>query len=139
MTQGNRDPEAAAPDAVSAERLRGLLEERAHRADERDRVADEREVIAEERDQLADERERIADVREWQQSQARAPRPGDMQRRRHEVLKRPRHANQRDRARIDRLEARLARDDAAQQLQADQLEYDTIRGQLGRDNPDSTR
>lgn len=133
MTNGNREPEAVPPKAAT-ERLRGILDLRAHRADERDRMADEREAIADERDQLADERARVADVREWQLSQARAPRPDDVQRQRRESLMQARQANERDRARIDRLEAGLAREDADLSRQATKLEYETARKKLGHDD-----
>ena len=65
------------------------LDERERHADERDRVAGQRDRLADEPDQIADERQRIADVREYQLSQARAPRPGDIQRRRREMLRGP--------------------------------------------------
>ena len=139
MTERKREPEAGAPDGAGVERLRGHFEDRARRADERERVADRREAIADERDQLADERGRIADVREWQQSQARAPRPGDMQRRRRETLRQARRANERDRAGIDRLEAGLAREDTDRHRQAAKLDYETARSELEHDNTDRTR
>lgn len=140
MTEGNGEPEAGAPEATGVERLQGYFDERARRADERDRVADQREAIADERDQLADERERIADVREWQLSQARAPRSVDMQRRRRgEMLKQEGHAGERDRARTDRLEAGLARDDADRQRQVAKLDYETARSELEHNDTDGTR
>lgn len=74
---GNREPEAAAPDAASLEQLRHHLDERERRAEERDRAADQRDRLANERDQIADERDRIADVREWQLAKGRTPKPSD--------------------------------------------------------------
>ena len=138
MTEGNRKPQAVAPDGASVARLLGYFEERARRAAERDRVADERDLIADERNQLAAERARIADVREWQLSQARAPRPGDEQRGHRDMLKRARHATERIRARIDRLEAALAREDAGSQRKEAAVEYRTARSKLERDTSDRT-
>lgn len=124
MTEERRELNAG------VERLLQQLESRALRAEERDRVADERDATSDEREQLADERDRIADVREWQLSQARAPRPGDMRRRSGEMLKQARRANERERARIDRLEDGLARSDADEQRQAAELEYRMARHKL---------
>ena len=96
MTEGEREPEAVAPDAVSLEELHRQL-------DERDRIAHDRE-------QIADERDRIADVREWQLAEGRAPEPGDVPRWRREVLKREREALERALARVRRRDARLDRE-----------------------------
>lgn len=132
MTKRDREPQESAPNAASVDRLHGRLGERERRADERERVADERDRIADERDQIADERARIADVRDYQLSQAWAPRPGEGQRQRQEILKRARQATDRSRARIDRLGAELARDDANRQRIEAGIEYATARSELER-------
>ncbi len=98
MTERDREPQASAPDAASVERVHGGLDERERRADERERAADERDRIADERDMIADERQRIADVRDYQLSQARAPRPGEIRPQRREMLKRARQLADRIRA-----------------------------------------
>ena len=110
MTEGNREPEAIVPDAVSLEQLRRQLNERERHADERDRVADQRDRIADERDQIAQQRDRIEDGREWQLAEGRAPTPGDVPRWRREVLKREREALERALARVRRRDARLDRE-----------------------------
>ena len=133
----DREPQASAPHAASLERLHGYLDERERRANERERAADERERIAEERDQTADERQRIADVRDYQISQARPPRLGDIQRQRQEILKRARRASDRNTAQIDRLLAELARKDTDRQRNEAATEYGAARSELG--NSDSTR
>lgn len=134
MTEDNREREADSREAGSAD-VRARLDERARRANERDRVADERDVIADERDQLADERDRVADVRDWQLSQDRSPRP---ERQRREALKQARRANEREGARIGRLEAGLAREDADRSRAAAKLDYETARGELEPGDPDRT-
>ena len=55
------------------------------------------------------------------------------------MLKQARQANERDRARIDRLEAGLAREDADQERQATKLDYETARSELEHANTDGTR
>lgn len=105
----------------------------------REQVADERDQIADERDQTADERARIADVREYQLSQARAARPGDITRQQHEILKRARQASDRSRARMDRLGAELARLETNRQRNAAAIEYEEARSQLERGDSDRTR
>ena len=139
MTERDREPRASAPNAASVERLRGYLDERERRADERDRVADRRDRIADERDQTEDERQRIADVREYQLSQPRAARPGDIQRQGGEMLKRARQASDRSQARNDRLVAGLARQHADRHRNEAQVPYEAARSQLdrGRGNPDT--
>lgn len=139
MTEGERESQASAANAASVDRLHGRLDERERLADERERVADERDRIADERDQIADERGRIADVRDYQLSQARAARPRDTQRQLQEILKRARQASERDSARIDRLGAELARQDANRQRNEAVIEYDTARSELARGNSDTSR
>jgi hypothetical protein len=133
MTDGDREPEVSASNAASVERLRAYLDEGERRADERDQVADQRDLIAEGRDQIAAERARIADVREYQLSQARAPRPGEIHRQREEMLKRARQASDRGRARIDRLAAGLTREDADRQRNEADVAYETARSELEAD------
>lgn len=125
MTEGNREPEAVAPNAAEREELRHQVDERERRADERDRVADERDRIADERDQIAHERDRIADVREWQLAEGRAPKPGDVPRWRREVIKRERQGLERALARVARRDAQLDRENAERKRTETEVEHET--------------